>query len=219
MGMTPREVAFLVMTFVLTTLINSNYAIVAAFFQVHATTTLGLAREDVARIFAAFALSQLLISPFSGAMASRFSRRRVLVCGVCGVSSATVLFGCATLRMPAGRTGGVQLTWPLFMQAGARPLRRQPDAAGARLHRTASAAGRWGGARYDVHLRRPERHLPDAQGRCARHGKRLRRTRLGTRPSTRWLAVCAGWLPAPVCCAWLLPVALPPRPPGVCATP
>ena len=94
--MTPREVAYLVMTFVLTTLINSNYAIVAAFFQIHATTTLGLARDDVARIFAAFALSQLVVSPLSGPMASRFSRRRVLVCGVCGVSSATVLFGYAS---------------------------------------------------------------------------------------------------------------------------
>ena len=94
--MTPREVAYLVMTFVLTTLINSNYAIVAAFFQIHATTTLGLARDEVARIFAAFALSQLVVSPLSGPMASRFSRRRVLVCGVCGVSSATVLFGCAS---------------------------------------------------------------------------------------------------------------------------
>ena len=98
--MTPREVAYLVMTFVLTTLINSNYAIVAAFFQIHATTTLGLARDEVARIFAAFALSQLVVSPLSGPMASRFSRRRVLVCGVCGVSSATVLFGYASPRAP-----------------------------------------------------------------------------------------------------------------------
>eukprot|EP01045_Picozoa_sp_COSAG04_P012220 COSAG04_NODE_815_length_10088_cov_12.515667_11_plen_201_part_00 len=93
--MTPRELLYLVLTYTLVVLVSSTYAIVAAFFQVHAVGELRLERADTARIFAAFSLAQLVVSPASGPLASRFGRRRVLVCGVLAVCSSTIAFGLA----------------------------------------------------------------------------------------------------------------------------
>ena len=48
----------------------------------HATTVLAFSRADAATVFAAFSFANLVFSPVSGPLASRFGRRRVLIFGV-----------------------------------------------------------------------------------------------------------------------------------------
>jgi MFS family permease len=104
MKLTPRQMMYLAFTFAEIVFINSNYAIVAAFFQVHATTVLAFSRADAATVFAAFSFSNLVFSPVSGPLASRFGRRRVLIFGVAMVSLSTTAFGLVPDIVPGSRT-------------------------------------------------------------------------------------------------------------------
>ena len=108
-----RELLYLAFTFAEIVFINSNYAIVAAFYQVHATTQLGISRADAATVFAAFSFANLLASPVSGALASRFGRKRVLLVGVATVSISTVVFGLVPDMLP----GLPRLQVPVFIAA------------------------------------------------------------------------------------------------------
>lgn len=87
-----RQLAFLLLTFAQTAVVNSTFAIFAPFFPLFAAER-NIRPSGVALVFAAFAVAQLLMAPLAGGLASRYGRKKVLKVGVCLVGSSTLCMG------------------------------------------------------------------------------------------------------------------------------
>lgn len=94
-----RQGLFLLATMFQMAAVNSNFAVVAPFFPLHAQY-IGMDSSDVAIVFSSYALAQLVIAPLSGALASRFGRKRILVFGAGSISVSTCLFGLVEGMLP-----------------------------------------------------------------------------------------------------------------------
>ena len=87
-----REWVYLISSLLLLTLSNMGFAQFSAFFPPY-LPTLGIRQEAIAPIFSAYTLAQLFASMFSGPVATRLGRPRVLAAGVGCVSFGSILFG------------------------------------------------------------------------------------------------------------------------------
>ena len=111
-ALSTRDRLFVVSMCLAIVVMTSNYALMATFYPIDMRER-GMSPAGISAVFAAFEIGRFLTSVVAGALASRYGRRVVLLCGVLVAATAGGFIGC----VPDLANQALAVMMPLFIVA------------------------------------------------------------------------------------------------------